>query len=269
VQNTIALTARTRLILGVKIEDDPYVDPEILPNARLSWSPNADVMLWAAASRAVRSPTPFDRDVIERIGAVTFLVGDTDFQHEELTAYELGGRFHPMEGVSLSVSAFHNIYDNLRSIEFAPGGGLPLQWDNGVEGETYGLEVWGDVQARRWWRLSAGFTALEKRLRFKPDSSGLLGSAQTANDPDFTASLRSAMDLTDVLTLDAQVRYVSALPEPRVDSYFDLDARLGWDVTEHVQVSLIGRNLLEERHLEYPGANAAERSVLAALQWRF
>src|SRR6478672_1383949 len=29
--------------------------------------------LWAAASRAIRAPTPFDRDVVERVGGVTFL----------------------------------------------------------------------------------------------------------------------------------------------------------------------------------------------------
>ena len=50
------------------------------------------ILLWGAVARAIRSPTPFDRDVVEKFGTATFLTGGPDFEPETLTAYELGGR---------------------------------------------------------------------------------------------------------------------------------------------------------------------------------
>src|SRR3546814_5046498 len=93
-------------------------------------------MLWAAASRAIRSPTPFDRDVVETVGDTVFLIGPADFRSEKLTALEAGVRFVLTSQASLSVSSFYNLYDDLRNIELAPSGFLPLQWGNGIKGRS-------------------------------------------------------------------------------------------------------------------------------------
>src|SRR3546814_2153107 len=66
-------------------------------------------MLWAAASRAIRSPTPFDRDVVETVGDTVFLIGPADFRSEKLTALEAGVRFVLTSQASLSVSSFYNL----------------------------------------------------------------------------------------------------------------------------------------------------------------
>jgi iron complex outermembrane receptor protein len=269
VQDNISITDTVRLIVGLKVEDGPYLDPEILPSARLSWTPNDKAMVWAAASRAVRSPTPFDRDVVELVGTTLFLTGGSNFQSEKLMAYEVGTRVTPTAKASFSVSAYYNVYDDLRSIEFTPVTGLPLHWGNGMEGHTYGLEAWGEYRVTSWWRLTGGYNRLEKRLKFKPGSSGAVGVKQAGDDPERQASLRSSMDLGRAVTLDAALRYVSTLPDPRVPSYVEFDTGVAWSVTDRVQLSLSGRNLLHDRHLEFPDSPAIPRSVSAGLRWRF
>ncbi|HVC29656.1 MAG TPA: TonB-dependent receptor, partial [Steroidobacteraceae bacterium] len=64
------------LILGTKLEDEPFAGWQVQPDARLAWTPREDLLLWAAASRAVRSPTPFDTDVVERVGPLLALHGN-------------------------------------------------------------------------------------------------------------------------------------------------------------------------------------------------
>ena len=64
-QDSITLTPALTAILGLKLEADPYSGLEPLPTARLSWKASDDILLWAAVSRAIRSPTPFDVDVAE------------------------------------------------------------------------------------------------------------------------------------------------------------------------------------------------------------
>ena len=136
VQDSMALTPSLTAIAGLKLERDPYSGAVLLPSARLSWKPSSTSMLWAAASRAIRSPTPFDRDVVESVGDTVFLIGPADFRSEKLTALEAGVRLVLTSQASLSVSSFYNLYDDLRNIELAPSGFLPLQWGNGIKGSS-------------------------------------------------------------------------------------------------------------------------------------
>lgn len=268
-QDRYAVTDRFNVTLGLKLEDGPYGGAQWSPSARVAWRPAEAVSVWASASRAFRVATPFDRDVIERLGGVNFLVGGSDFRPEKLTAYEVGARFRPGARTFLSVSAYYNDYEDLRSIEVTPVTFLPLRWGNGMEGHVQGLEAWGEFRAQRWWRLSAGATALEKHLRFKPGSSGILGVAQAGDDPSRQAFLRSSMDLPGRVTLDADLRYVSDLPEPRTPSYVELGGRLAWAVNDKAEIALVGRNLLHDGHPEYPQGSEIPRAVSVDLQWRF
>jgi iron complex outermembrane receptor protein len=270
-QDTITLMPSLRLTVGLKVEDDPYVSAEPLPNLRLAWTPNEAVTLWGAVSKAVRSPTPFDHDVVEKLGptAPPQLIGDADFQHEKLTAYEAGARVHPATSATVALSVFYNDYDQLRSLELSPGRTLPLVWGNMLQGQTYGAEVWGELQVLAWWRLSGGASTLHEDLRFKPGATGIVGLRQDGQDPKIQASLRSSMDIGERFTLDGGLRYVGALPGGGLPAYTEIDARVGWNLTERLEIAVSGRNLLHARHVEYPGGLAIQRTVAADLQWRF
>ena len=57
--------------------------------------------------------------------------------------------------------------------------------------------------------------------------------------------------MTDTLTFDTWWRYVDELPEHGINNYVNLDVRLGWQVTQDLELSLVGQNLLEGARLEY------------------
>lgn len=269
-QDVIAVSDSVNLTVGLKLEDNPYSGWSGLPDLRLAWSASDTALLWAAASRAIRSPTPFDADVSELVGGVPFLVGNPDFQTEKVTAYEIGYRGRPTEMISLSVSGFYDVYDDLRTIEVTPVTFLPVFWDNRMKGETYGIEGWADVQITSWWRVSPGLRSLHKDLEFKQGASGLLGVEQAGNDPRWRAYLKSSMDLGRGVTLDAIARYVDTLPDPRNDAYYELALHVGWELSPSWQISLSGFNLLHERHTEYPPpiGMQIERSVFIEARWR-
>ena len=93
--------------------------------------------------------------------------------------------------------------------------------------------------------------------------------AQVGDDPERQATLKSSMDPGPAVTCDAELRYQSVLPNPRVPAYVELNSRLGWNVTDRLQVSLSG--LLHDHHQEFiaQASNAAPRSLFAELRWRF
>jgi len=271
VQDAISLSTELKLTLGAKLEDDPYSGATPLPNARLSWNVNDTSFLWSAVSRAIRSPTPFDRDVVEYLGTTLFLTGGPNFRPEKLTAYELGYRGQPTSRVSISFSTFYNVYDDLRSLEFDPTTLLPLRWGNLMDGHTYGAEAWVNYQARDWWVVTLAFTQMYESLHFKAGGSGLLGIAQAGDDPSHQAHLRSSMNLGSDLTLDADLRYVGTLPNPEVHAYEELNARFGWHISTQWDAALSGQNLLHAHHQEFtvPPSDAVARSVMLNARWRF
>ncbi|HUZ74201.1 MAG TPA: TonB-dependent receptor [Stellaceae bacterium] len=272
VQDTAALTNTVKLAVGTKLENEPYTGVQLMPSARISWKVTDNALLWSAVSRAVRAPTPVDRDLIERSGSVDVLRGSFNFMPEVLTAYEIGTRVQASPRVSFSISAFYNFYDDLRSIEVSPVTFLPLKWGNLMEGRVYGTEVWGTYRVADWWRLSAGFNVQHEHLRFKPGSSEIGGLSFAADDPNHQASLRSSMDLGKNVTADAFLRYVGALHNPGVPDYAELDLRLGWKVTSSLGISISGFNLIHSRHPEFvePGlTDEVPRSFFVDTRWTF
>lgn len=268
VQDAIGLGERFDLTLGLKLEHSSYSGTEYMPSLRLAWSPSDGLLLWSAVSRAVRTPTRLDRDLV----APGIFIGGPRYKSEELIAYEAGYRGRPTSNTSLSVSVFYNDYDNLRTTSLSPTGGFPAEFLNGFEGASYGAEAWGDLQALDWWRLSAGAAVLEKDFHLKAGATDIADPPSTGNDPDFQLMLRSRMDLGPRITFDAWARWVDDLPQPAIPAYGDLNARIGWRLTEEAELSLAAFNLLDESHPETSAegpALEARRNLQLSLRWRF
>lgn len=271
VQDTYALTPTVDLTGGMKLEKTHRDGWVPLPEARVAWRVSPRHLLWASAARAIRASTPFDRDVVEIVSGLVFLTGNKEFDPETVETLELGWRAQATPDLTVSLATYLNFYDDLRTIEPEPGTFLPLRWDNEMKGRTYGVEAWAKWQVTPAWRLSPGVRVLQKDLRWKNDASRLIGFAQAANDPERQLLLTSSFDIGPSVTFDATLRYVSHLPEPRLDDRYELSASLGWQVTRAVDVSVSGRSLLDPRHEEYPtadGGQVIDRSVLAQVRWR-
>src|SRR5207247_2953166 len=132
------------------------------PSARLQWNYASAQMLWAAVSRAVRTPSRIDRDLREPTLLpaplpASIINGGDDFRSETLIAYELGHRAQFGARLTTSLSLFYNDYSDVRSTTPAapgfPSFGFPLVFANNLEGETHGLELSTTYQPFDAWRL--------------------------------------------------------------------------------------------------------------------
>jgi iron complex outermembrane recepter protein len=270
VQDTVTLAKSLQATVGVKLEDDPFSGWAALPDFRISWDLSNLGVLWAAAERGIRSPTPFDTDVQEYSGKLLFLTGNSDFTTEKVSAYEIGYRLQPAPFVSFSISPFYNVYEDLRTIEIAGNGVfLPLHWGNLMSGDTFGVSGWSNLEVTPWWRLLPSFSLLRKNLRFDAGASGLLGLSQAGDDPASQAAITSSMDIGARMTFDVSLRHVASLPDPALPSYNDLNARLGWHLSKALEISLTGTNLAHSYHLEYPSAAGEEisRTYMISARW--
>jgi len=288
VQHEMQLRENLFLTLGTKLEHNDYTGFEWEPNTRLRWNFTSGQMLWAAISRAVRTPSRIDRDLVEPTHLPapfpqSILSGGPDFESETVIAYELGYRAQLGAKATTSLSVFYNDYDHVRSTTPGPAGfpsfGFPLVFHNNLEGETYGIELNTTYQALDWWRLQGTYDLLEEHLHVKPGQVDFSNALNETADPEHQFSIHSSMDLPQDVELDADLRWVDTLhtnngPNPgTVPSYFELDVRLGWHPTKRLELSVVGQNLLHAHHPEYgfpsPTTEQIERSLYGKAAWRF
>jgi len=280
VQDEFALRKNLSFTAGTKLEHNDYTGFEFEPNARLSWILNSSQAVWAAVSRAVRTPSRIDHDLSEGSPPYpVFLKGGSDFTSESVIAYELGYRMQLNSKATASVSGFYNRYNDVRSVSLTPVTVFPVYFANNLQGDTYGLEFSGNYQLSDAWSLHAGYTLLQEHMRVKPGGYDLNDALNETADPEHQFSLRSSLNLPGHAELDAGLRWVDTLRINKgstigtVPSYFELNARLAWHATRQLELSLAGQNLLHNRHPEYgfpdPARAEIQRSVYGKLAWRF
>jgi iron complex outermembrane receptor protein len=268
-QDEILLRPGLRAIAGLRLERNDYTGTEVLPNVRLAWNVAPDHLLWAAASRAVRAPSRLDVDS-HIPGEPPFLLdGGRAVRSEIANVYQLGYRGRVGERFALSGTLFHNDYDHLRTLEIDPTFSF-VEFGSNMEGRTTGLEAWGTWRVTDAWRLVGGFTLLDQAFRLKPGSDDAAGPASAGFDPERTWQLRSSADLGEGVAFDFALRHASQLVHIDVPAYTTMDARLGWQVSDALEIALVGRNLLGgvEEFGRLPFRSEFGREFGLTLAWR-
>jgi iron complex outermembrane receptor protein len=296
VQDEITLKPnRLFLTVGTKIEHNDFSGFDIEPSVRVAWTPSLRHTLWAAVSRASRTPSRVDTAAYIGIAAFpgpnglpqeVILYGNPQQKAEHVLANEVGYRAQPIGRLSVDIATFFNIYDSLRTRE--PGAiflqtdpsparwVIPLTWGTKMHGTTQGIEVSADWKVTNRWTLSPGYALLQMHLH--PDAtSGDTSSAPgtEGSNPRHQVQVRSHVDLRRGFTWDTSLYFVSQLAAQEVPSYTRLDTQLGWRPGERLEVNLVGQNLLEDHHLEsndiftVVNPSLVKRGIYAKITWRF
>ncbi len=267
VQDEIELVPdHLRLTVGTKLEQNDFSGFEIQPSIRLAWTPTEKQTVWAAVSRAVRTPSRFDTDYHIPKAPPFVINGGPEFESEKLIAYELGYRTQVRTNLVVSLATYFNEYRDLYNVQTAA---FPFTIENGAEGRSWGVELSGTWQPLPWWRLRGGYNHFEKDLRSKPGHVAAANViASLGRDPADQVSLQSMMELRPGLQFDVTARYVSLLADPVVPAYIAGDVRLAW-ISGCWEWSVVGQNLGDRRHPEFGTLQEIPRSAYAKLTWRY
>ncbi|MBT5055197.1 MAG: TonB-dependent receptor [Gemmatimonadetes bacterium] len=262
-QDDISLRdGRVHLTLGGKVEHNPFTGLELQPNARVRWAPRDRQSLWAAVSRAVRTPARVETDGELVMGSLTheqdedvpiFVVGagSEDLCSQKVIAIEAGYRLRPIPRLFIDIATFVQYIDDIVEVNLGTPVRLtdpdrlilPTLLNNRGQGRSAGAEVLVDWEARRGWLVQGTYSYLNMRRNDAP-SVGF-----TDRSPHHL-QLRSRSTLAEWWTLDATARYVAERAQQAIDGYLTLDARLAWRSGHGVEISVVGQNLLAAEHQE-------------------
>jgi len=295
VQDEITLVQdKLRVILGTKLERNRFTGWEWEPSARISWTPLRGYSLWASVTRSVRTPTRGEQDVRIEVAvlppappvplpALVVVSGSREVESESLLAYELGFRADLSDTLSMDISSFHNRYQDLIAAKtgapFVQGGThlvIPSVMTNLGDYKSLGGEVSLQWQLLEWWKLKGGYAY----LRFLGDD--VENSPAAKGSPAHQATIRSMLALGRKVDFDLWARYVGDNSYPQrvgavtldIPAYVTMDARVAWRPRAGVEISLVGQNLLEQRHLETVSdmslvKHEVERTVYGKVTWAF
>ncbi|MBY0483605.1 MAG: TonB-dependent receptor [Nitrosomonas sp.] len=289
-----------RLNLGTRLDHNDFSGLEIQPNARLMWTPDTQNSVWVAVSRAVRTPSRSENDMLLNVRTVNAIpgtsilplpilaqaMGSSNFTSEKMLAYELGYRHQFSPHASVDMATFYNDYSQLRSFSpgfplFQPGlpphFTLPIGFNNNASGQTYGAEISADWKPHEKWRLQGNYSYLHMRTQTnaaiaQPDPGS--GAADRVN-PQHQVSLRSNYDFSDRIQFNLWLRYVSKVDLYHIPGYVTLDTKFVYRPKKNIELFLVGQNLLSQNHREFvtdfiPSLPThIPRGVYAGAEWRF
>jgi iron complex outermembrane receptor protein len=295
IQDEILLVRdRLWLTLGSKIEHNDYTGYEIQPSGRLLYKPAREHIFWGAVSRAVRTPSRVEQDGriftaivadLPPYPALFYIEGSDAYTSEKVLTYELGYRWLASSSFSVDLSLFYNDYDDLRtSTPLTPFSDPVLFFENKSYGTSHGLELALDWQARPWLLFQLSYAYANFDLKTTNGDVGLdFIVVDEKTTPHNQVSLRSNINWGEGWQGNVWLRYVDSFAASgkevtatldTIDSYLTADVNVSWQVTDKVNVMLIGQNLLDGGHLEFFSEYLAPMteigpSVLGKVTWRF
>ncbi len=262
--DSIALGARTRLLLGSQFEHNRFTGWEIQPNAQLIHTRERQ-SYWASVSRAVRTPlrteNGFALEFLIAPGVFARTQGNPQLESEEILAWEIGARWGVSDALFLDASAFYNQYDNLILQQAgapifepdpAPGRTVfPAIYTNTASGHTSGVELALKAQPMASWSLSGSISL----FRQTPWQDSLGHGLVTGIGHQFQA--HSSAQIVRSLQWNADLYYTGAVTTGDVPAYWKFDTQLAWFPTSEVQVAIGVRNAFSAEHRE-AGANSVD-----------
>ncbi len=282
------------LTAGAKLEHNFYSGFAVQPNIRALWSVRPYLGVWTAISRAAENSSRFDADIrtndaafVDTNGLINLesSFGTHHLPPENVTAFEFGVRGEINKWFNWDIDTFYNRYSNRHTHEpgvpFFEGNPapphlvLPSFTFSNIHGETHGLEVDAKVRPATYWKLVLGYTLFEIHLHPTP---GSLDTSTAPDSEDSTARheflFRSELNLPHRLEFDTAVIYIGKLKGPQIPGYTRVDTRIGWHMTEALELSAGAQNLLTPKHFEFGSGDLVSstqvgRNVYGKFAWRF
>lgn len=292
-QDEITLTRTLSLTVGAKFEHNAYTGYENEPSAQLVWAPNSRNTVWVSAAKAIRQPSPIDTG-LQAVSAIvplpqgTFglvtVFGNPNTKVEQLRDFEAGYRAQVNRRLSLDLTAFLSFYQNLQTSEpqtpfFAVTPGpphlvVPLLYENLAHARNYGAEAFANWNVTDRWKISPGLSLLHMSVTRDASSQDAVVEQLPGYSPGRSFQIRSFVNLGRSFEWDQTIGYTGPLAVGNIPGYVRLDTRVGWRMGEFLEFSIVGQNLLEPRHAEFPDIDFIDhmldqRSIFGKITWRF
>ena len=258
------------LTVGSKFEHNDYTGLEVQPTLRGLWAMSTHTQMWAALSRAKRTPARFDSDVSIQFYTAGFPIpnrltisgGGDALDAERVDTMELGIR-HALDAADLQIdlALFYSEYEDIVDYQYGlplcfPSATLPpcfvptdqflslaAQFGNLTRARTHGGELTIDWVPSHTTHLRAAVSYVDLDLSD--------GAVNSVDSPDTQVLLELTRSLSARSKLALSVRHIGQISDLDIDSYTTADIRWSLALSPNLELALVARNLFEDGRVEY------------------
>lgn len=220
------------------------VDEKVSPRAGIIVKPMENLSIYAS----------YAESFLPQAGDQFLLLspGNSAFEPEKFTNYELGAKFAPLEDVLITAAIFRLDRSNTRASDPNNTGLTVLTGESRVEG--FELSAVGEITD--FWQANIGYTYLDGQL--ETDSTFGAAGARLQQLPKHQITAWNRFDVTEQLGFGLGVihqgeQFASFSNNVVLPSYWRVDAAAYYTLNERVSVQLNIENLFDEDY--YPSAH--------------
>jgi iron complex outermembrane receptor protein len=292
-QDEIWLAERLKTTVGAKVERETLSGWSVQPAVRAVWTLAPSQRVWAAMSRAVRTPSGSDRGIDLKFAAfpgadgrptVLGVIGNPELRSETVTDRQVGYRFHVGSKLAVDVSAFRGDYTRLQTAEpVAPmmrsfaGTDYTYaanRYDNLLAATTTGVEVFGHWAATTSWLVKGSYSGFGVTPHVSPLSTAKGAGAALRNTPAHQWQVQSTMEVGPRAELTLGLFHVGRVTNLNVPAHTKADVNLEVRASRALSIVVSGRDLLDPIHAEFPSwsvgmrTTSVPRSASVQVVWR-
>ena len=266
-----------RLTVGSKFEYSNFKGFIAQPSARLFWRANPALAAWGSVTAAARTPQLRERDMEARfpgyrdwgngmvLPTIIDFKGVSNATSERLMSYEGGLRASLGPHWLLDITGYYNRYTHLNTadvtsvtpvmmygVPYTVGMVINAVISDQARGRSFGGEMLLKGHPVDGWTTELSWSYLDLNI-YVPPAYAAYASPVLDEGPSARHQIRwkNSVDLSEQLSADASVHYVSPSYDHARAAYTALDARLGWHPRPNLEVALLGANLLKPRTVEF------------------
>ena len=273
---TYRLTDQLNITGALMAEDNDFVGTMFSPKAVLVYLPTENNSLRFSISRAYRTPSFIENeaDFSVPVAFQPFYLGqegNRDLKPERMVAYELGyrGRFLN-NALTANIETFYHNINNIILYSVKPNDPGIYRFENRRSNHVRGVEASFAWKVADWWRLTMAYTyqkATDDYLK------GLVVENKYSMGNRFMLPMGFVANMQLYYVGQTRFEKEAWIPASTVKDYTRLDVRLSKTFfKEKLEVALIGQNLLDPRHYEYPlalSAGEAYRAFMLEISYSF
>jgi iron complex outermembrane receptor protein len=287
------LNNRLAVTLGSQVQYDSLTGVGVQPTARVIWKGLPRQRLWAALSRALRTPAldelgiRVDYPPAAGPGGLPLLVramGSPSVVTETLVEAEAGYRLEIGKTASVDITGYVGRYEHLLTsevgapvLQFVPSPQIVVTSHNSnqLDATTRGVEIAGQWTPVPAWRLDGSYTAFHLTPELAATSLDPLAGAADGTAPNTQWQLRTTFSPHNRLTVGGAIFHVGPLVQLQVGAYTRADLNAEWSFSRRLSLMAIGQNLFDAAHPEFAGLTSlllptqVGRSASLRLRWAF
>jgi outer membrane receptor protein involved in Fe transport len=260
-----------------------------MPSARVLWTMSPRQRVWAAVSRARRTPAMTDRDFRFNVAVVPLpdlplvvaVTGNPEYAAERLLQTEAGYRIRVASNARAEATVFSGRYDGVKTyepvetvLELAPAPVHLLSQvvaSNLLHARASGVELNAQWQPVPRWQLDGSYSWLHVTSRADPISRDLTPARESGQGtPAHQWQLRSTFALSPRIEISGWISRASRLRLVEIPGYTRLDARAQFRLNPRLTVAVAAHNLLSRHHPEFADVGLISdvpRSARVELRW--